>query len=918
MAITARYTAFTEYSGGLTATTNLAARKFLSASGLASATLSYWIDDKYAGFGGLGYPRTGCHFDIRGTGSAPNLGVSNNTADAEGKNELVVAGDSGAPTQFFTSISLALGVRHMAVVLDVPNSQVVVYQNGVQAAVLSGANYATWSSDVAEPGEGLKFLEQISFGPVWTKSTIWNIAIFDSALTATDVLQLFNTGDGHDVRDPHGSGWPGTDAPFYWCTAPLTGDIPNSGSGGVCALTPGAGIAVYSDPVPATSRSRSGSTYRPVGTFWRTNGTSGSFLRDIGIRAVRFVFPDGGGIGGLSWRFWLRRPLTPVVTGSGTIGQITIGGNIITIGIDATEHITVTADDGTTDVTDTAAEPLSGFTWTAVTMVVDPTDETLIVYVSGEAVAELDLSGLTFSDADSGMSFTVGVEADGSNPLDFDFGNSGVWDGPLTEGEVAALDSPTGPGPLFDPGNVIAGTPWDGTNIPDIVWVGPGDDEGVIPDEGDEGDEPLVAVGVEVITWNESNDDSDVPAYDFGYNFGHPSELPSDDAPGSGTGSLSLWHMPSGTGYPSGSGATQDGSTALSDTIQAGWSALFWMRVTQSDEGAWAIDFSNATFGGVLVTISASFASFVVDLVANNTEIFASAPTSANIPTGSLDFYSVEIDGDGVSRMYRNAELIAETPATPAGPPPGEDDAFVFQAQNYNTLDVTNLMVLDRVMTSDERIALTAATASWNYTDTFDDGLGHVWTGVSPAFYYPNGELTNSGDGGTCDIALIGSGSVITEGGGESTETLSFGCYDFHDGSAMSYADPMAPGLSIVVVNRTGEFGNDGGAVVRLYSPSKFSHAGPYDVRLVDADGNYWPPMSQSACYSAVAGALDAVMANRSREYLEFALPKLPQGVYAIRLSWNGGMSEATFDEMITVVPADTSLESSWLVKGWR
>ena len=721
-----------------------------------------------------------------------------------------------------------------------------------------------------------------------------------------------------------GFGYPEGDAFAIW-TGPQsvgTTDVPDNIDAYVLALVGGAlavpfGAETAESKVPRNARP----TYPAVGAFYMLPGTDISYLRTLGPRVARDFFPSLGGFGIATAHWFIRRPESPVVTTGGTIVQIAAGDSLITVALDTDDKIVISADDGTgpgSPVSDTSTNPIVSGSWVAMALV-STSDDRLVVYVEGEAVAEVDVSSLEPPASDDySLSFSIGAEADGSLPLDFDAANIVVWPEDLSIDDAGVGSAQLGDlgsvGPFFDIGNSVG--VWVGPDHPPtVVWVEP-ITSGSVPDASAIGDEPLLAIGD--VDWNPLAEDIDPqPSYDFGFFFGHPSELPSDDAPGSGTGSLSLWHMPSGTGYPSGSGATQDGSTALSDTVQAGWSALFWMRVTQSDEGAWAIDFSNATFGGVLVTISASFASFVVDLVANNTEIFASAPTSDNIPTGSLDFYSVEIDGDGVSRMYRNAELIAETPATPAGPPPGEDDAFVFQAQNYNTLDVTNLMVLDRVLTSDERIALTAATAAWNYTDTFDDGLGHVWTGVSPAFYYPNGELTNSGDGGTCDIALIGSGSVITEGG-ESTETLSFGCYDFHDGSAMSYADPMAPGLSIVVVNRTGEFGNDGGAVVRLYSPSKFSHAGPYDVRLVDADGNYWPPMSQSACYSAVAGALDAVMANRSREYLEFALPKLPQGVYAIRLSWNGGMSEATFDEMITVVPADTSLESSWLVKGWR
>lgn len=130
-------------------------------------------------------------------------------------------------------------------------------------------------------------------------------------------------------------------------------------------------------------------------------------------------------------------------------------------------------------------------------------------------------------------------------------------------------------------------------------------------------------------------------------------------------------------------------------------------------------------------------------------------------------------------------------------------------------------------------------------------------------------------------------------------------------GDGETPVEPPTFAFTTTVAN--GEYGDDGGALVTLVAPGGFPSRGPYRVRLVDADGNLWPPATHPACYSAQAGGGDACMTNRSQELLRFTLPKLPQGAYGVRLSWNDGLDTAELDEVILVVPSDLCLESLWL-----
>lgn len=149
-------------------------------------------------------------------------------------------------------------------------------------------------------------------------------------------------------------------------------------------------------------------------------------------------------------------------------------------------------------------------------------------------------------------------------------------------------------------------------------------------------------------------------------------------------------------------------------------------------------------------------------------------------------------------------------------------------------------------------------------------------------------------------------------------ETLTRGFGDVHTSSAEDYDPAMAPGFQVVTLLRNGEFGDDGGSLVTLYSPGQsFPGRGPYRVRLIDANDGLWPPLSEVACYSARAGQLDAALASRSLELLHFALPVLPQGRYGVRLTWADAAGVAQFADVLLVVPAERTLESEFLTEAW-
>lgn len=115
----------------------------------------------------------------------------------------------------------------------------------------------------------------------------------------------------------------------------------------------------------------------------------------------------------------------------------------------------------------------------------------------------------------------------------------------------------------------------------------------------------------------------------------------------------------------------------------------------------------------------------------------------------------------------------------------------------------------------------------------------------------------------------------------------------------------------------SGEAGDLGGNLIILYSPNAgFPIRGPYDVRLIAPGGEVFPSESEPGCYSAIAGFGDDCATNVSREFLFFTLPKVPQGVYSIRIRW-GSVNSVTLSDQILVIPSDDPIESEWLIRAF-
>jgi len=322
------------------------------------------------------------------------------------------------------------------------------------------------------------------------------------------IAALAAAGVQHDITQVTGA-WTGVSTTHtqYWST--------HAGVGGVVANTGLYGGMAYSIPltfaggvqsIPFAAETATAAVprigtigkYPPVRTYYRTPGTVGSFIRAPSTTIPRLVFPDGGGLSSFAWRLWFRRPETPTTTG-GTVGVITGGDASVTVTLDPTEHLVVTVDDGTnTPVTDTSAEPINGGAWYQLVFSYDADTDVMQGSIGEEMVVELDLSGLTFPDADTELTFTIGADPDGTSPIDADHRGIAFWESPLSPGEIADL---AGSGPWHDPrnpGQQEIFDPGDGSPQSGIVWVEIGVDDVIPPATGDE---PLIIIGeVESIT----------------------------------------------------------------------------------------------------------------------------------------------------------------------------------------------------------------------------------------------------------------------------------------------------------------------------------------------------------------------------------------------------------------------------------
>lgn len=79
-------------------------------------------------------------------------------------------------------------------------------------------------------------------------------------------------------------------------------------------------------------------------------------------------------------------------------------------------------------------------------------------------------------------------------------------------------------------------------------------------------------------------------------------------------------------------------------------------------------------------------------------------------------------------------------------------------------------------------------------------------------------------------------------------------------------------------------YAEDGGEIVEVKAAWPIS--GPYMVKLRDMAGTLYPDGSYAR--SGVPEQWDQLYANASRDYLRFALPKLPRGVYDLLFAWEG------------------------------
>ncbi len=208
--------------------------------------------------------------------------------------------------------------------------------------------------------------------------------------------------------------------------------------------------------------------YPPVRTYYTLPGTDYGWLRALGSRLPRIVFPDGGGIGAFTWHGWIRRPQIPAKT-TGTFIDITAGLSALRVALNVGGIITATVTDGTTTVAGNGPSPVVALQWMPIA--VKYGTNVLTVYVDGVGVP-LDTSSLTVPAIASGWSFTVGTKSDGTAPLDFDLQQPALWDLELTPGQVAAL---VPPGPNFDLRNPEPVTP-----TPSDYWIDPIVD-GVVP-----------------------------------------------------------------------------------------------------------------------------------------------------------------------------------------------------------------------------------------------------------------------------------------------------------------------------------------------------------------------------------------------------------------------------------------------------
>lgn len=90
----------------------------------------------------------------------------------------------------------------------------------------------------------------------------------------------------------------------------------------------------------------------------------------------------------------------------------------------------------------------------------------------------------------------------------------------------------------------------------------------------------------------------------------------------------------------------------------------------------------------------------------------------------------------------------------------------------------------------------------------------------------------------------------------------------------------------------------DGGELCECHAAWPVS--GPYLAQLVASDATVYPE-ADTGCYGGVPGLADALYTNASGQILRFAIPRVPQGTYALRFTWQDGQAEK--DAALRIVP---------------
>lgn len=492
MSITAQYTSepTNQLVGGA-----LAGATFMPGGGHADATFSFWAYQQEAG-------------DLAYLGHAPGVAAVEIFTSVASGTRLWLWDDGGGSDGFAWQAHGALLNQwvHWAVVIDQSGAgQIRMYRNGVAMASVTMA-LAGWTPRTAA-GDAARFHLGAVAGDYFANLHVQNVALTAAQIAA---IAAAPTGWQHNLRDDTGA-WTAADPGVVaWEVGARTdGKIPNTGTGAQCFLQAydGAYIdttveeygAVPYVPTPVAP------LYPPVRFFYRLPGTAGNYLKTATSRIADYLFPNaGGGLGDITFRVWMRRPLVPSVA-DGTFLWISKGDAWLRALIDLDGDVTVTVNDGNgVEVTGSTTGGVPGLSnsggshaW--VPVVISVIDPNLNVWVGPEPTIDFSV-GVGTIDVDAvipdgpviDFSFRVGTNGDDTDPIDLDVGNIGIWAfGWIPDDIETLIVDPYRP-PQYDPT----------TDPPVIVWVGIGVPE--VPDEGDpaSGDpDPLVPVGdVEAVT----------------------------------------------------------------------------------------------------------------------------------------------------------------------------------------------------------------------------------------------------------------------------------------------------------------------------------------------------------------------------------------------------------------------------------